>query len=292
VGKNRKLGAEAAAASGVNPLPALPPSLFPLGGTTVHIGPVGQYTMAATILKALKVDGEASSATLSADGQVVEAWRCAITGLVASDGNLAFTRLDEAGPWPILPAAKSALQLVPEELDLSRYMLQVTGLAEGNYRVTINGKSAAKLSAQQLADGWNMTSVFSGALAERSTAILDQIGLLQGRLNSEWRDASAAHNTAKLAVAQANLDACAARLQALVQPVPLHFTIERTFSTTVILPGTRPDAATATRGVTVLHPLANDVFPGDATITEVSDPAILINGRALIVPEGFTGTFT
>ena len=267
-------------------------SSIPLGGTSVHVGPIGQYTMAATILKGLHVDGDVSSATISADGRIVEATRCAITELSTQGGKLSFTRLDEAGPWPIPPEDQSALQLLPEMLDLSRYLLRVTGLAEGNYRVTINDQPAAIVSSQTLAAGWNLTRVFDGALGKRSGAILALIDKLQNGLDHDWRTASKAHNAAKLAAAQAAIDACESDLQKLVQPVPLRFSLEKVFTVAPPQLGAFADAGTATGGTTVLYPLANDTIPGDVTITAVSDPAVLIRGRALLVPPGFTGTFT
>ena len=72
-GQNRRKGAEAAAKNGATPTtPAAPgpdgklpaaqpvpmPALIPLGGDSIHVGPVGQYTMAATILAGLKIGGE------------------------------------------------------------------------------------------------------------------------------------------------------------------------------------------------------------------------------------------
>jgi lysophospholipase L1-like esterase len=210
------------------PKPApIPPSLLPLGGDPVHPGPVGQYTMAAAILAGLGAEGEVSSATLKADGTVVSAKHCKITDATAKDGKLSFTRLDESSPWPILPAAKTAVQLLPSALDLSRYMLQVNGLAPGKYRVSINGKPAATLDAAELAAGWNITSAFDGAIAERSTKILALIGNLQGKLNLDWRAASKEKDGTKLAVAQKAVDDADAELRTACAPVAWHFEIEK-----------------------------------------------------------------
>jgi lysophospholipase L1-like esterase len=207
------------------PKPQIPPSLIPLGGDPVHPGPVGQYSMAAVILKGLKADGDVSSATISADGKVVESKRCKITDASAKGGKISFTRLDEAGPWPILPAAKTTLQVLPAALDLSQYILRVTGLADGEYQVTINDKPAAKVSAKDLAAGWNMTTAFDGALGERSTAIAGLIGKLQSGLNTNWRAASKEKDAAKIAAAQKAIEECETELQALIQPVALKFEI-------------------------------------------------------------------
>jgi hypothetical protein len=207
--------------------PPLAPSLIPLEGNPVHPGPVGQYTMAAAILAGLGAEGEVSSATLKADGTVVAAKHCKITDATAKDGKLSFTRLDESSPWPILPAARTAVQLLPSALDLSRYMLQVSGLAAGKYRVSINGKPAAMLDAAELAAGWNITSAFDGAIAERSTKILGLIGNLQGKLNSDWRAASKEKDGTRLAAAQMAVDDADAELRTACAPVAWHFEIEK-----------------------------------------------------------------
>jgi hypothetical protein len=54
------------------------------------------------------------------------------------------------------------------------------------------------------------------------------------------------------------------------------------------------DAVTVTTGSTTIFPLANDGLSGDFEITGVSNGAITIgpDGRSLIVPAGFTGSFT
>jgi lysophospholipase L1-like esterase len=207
--------------------PAIPPGLIPLGGNPVHPGPVGQYTMAAVILKGLKAEGEVSSATISADGKVVEAKRCKITDASAKDGKLTFTRWDEAGPWPIQPTAKSALQLLPEMLKLSQYMLRVTGLADGPYRVSINGKPAATVTAKELGDGWNITTAFYGALGERSDAIAALIARLESPLNNAWRAASKAKDAEKMSAAQKDIEECEAEIQAAVQPAAWRFEIQK-----------------------------------------------------------------
>jgi lysophospholipase L1-like esterase len=223
----------ATAASGATPAPVkkpeppIAPSLIPLGGNPVHPGSVGQYNMAAVILEGLKAGGEVSSATIDAAGKVVEAKRCKITEVSAKDGKLSFTRLDECGPWPILPTAKSALELLPETLKLSRYLLRVRGLADGEYRVSINGKPAATVSAKDLATGWNISTVFEGELADRTTKINALITNLEGKLNTDWRAASKAKEEDKLTAAQKAIDEAEGDIQKAIQPVPLRFEIAR-----------------------------------------------------------------
>jgi hypothetical protein len=165
---------------------------------------------------------------LKADGTVVEARGCKISDIEAKDGRLSFTRLDERGPWPIDPKAKAAVELLPAIADLSHYMLTVQGLPAGRYNVTIDGKPAATLTEKDLAAGWNMSTVFEGALAERSTKILDLTTKLEVKLNNDWRAASKEKNQEKLAAAQTAIDDCEHELQAACRPAPLHFEIVST----------------------------------------------------------------
>jgi hypothetical protein len=225
--------ATVAAVSGATPTPAkkpeppIAPSLIPLGGNPVHPGPVGQYNMAAVILEGWKADGEVSSATIKSDGKVVEAKRCKITDVNAKDGKLSFTRLDERVPWPIEPTAKSAIDLLPETLKLTEYTLRVPGLPEGDYHVSIDGKPAATVSAKQLAEGWNISAVFEGVLADRATHIDALIANLEGKLNTDWRAASKANEEDRLAAAQKAIDQAEEEIQKAVQPVALHFEIAK-----------------------------------------------------------------
>lgn len=52
------------------------------------------------------------------------------------------------------------------------------------------------------------------------------------------------------------------------------------------------ESVSTTNGATRLNPLVNDTLGGDLTLIAVSDPAIIIQGRTLIIPSGYTGQFT
>ncbi|MCA9270796.1 MAG: SGNH/GDSL hydrolase family protein [Planctomycetales bacterium] len=202
------------------------PTAINLTGDAVHPGPVGQYAMAGVILAQLQVDRDVSSAALSADGKVTAAKGCKISDVSADGGKLAFTRLDEASTWPVDPKARAAAELLPDMHDLSRWTLTVADLPAGKYKVTIDGKPAATLSAEELAAGWNMATVYEGAIAERSTKIVGLISGLQGGLNNAWRAASKAKDEAKLAAAQQAIAEAESQLRAACQPAPLRIEIQ------------------------------------------------------------------
>ena len=52
------------------------------------------------------------------------------------------------------------------------------------------------------------------------------------------------------------------------------------------------DFLLSSNGATRLKPLANDPLSGTLTIVAVSDPAIIIDGRTLIIPSNYVGSFT
>lgn len=203
------------------------PTAIDLTGDEVHPGPVGQYTMAGVILSQLQVDRDVSSATLSADGKVTSAKRCKISDVSVDGGKLAFTRVEEVGSWPIDPKSKAASDLLPEIHQLSRWMLTVSELPAGKYKVLIDGRPAATLTEKELTDGWNMATVYEGAIAERSTKVIGLIGTLQAGLNNNWRAASKAKDEAKLAEAQKAIDDIELQLRAACKPASLRIEIQK-----------------------------------------------------------------
>ncbi|MBM4036463.1 MAG: hypothetical protein FJ291_32405 [Planctomycetes bacterium] len=75
-------------------------------GDPVHPGPPGQLMMAAALLKGLGADGFVSSVALDASGKLGEAKGCKVDAIKADGARLAFDRLDERLPFPILSPAQ------------------------------------------------------------------------------------------------------------------------------------------------------------------------------------------
>jgi hypothetical protein len=90
----------------------------------------------------------------------------------------------------------------------------------------MNDKPVATLSNEVLANGWNISTVSEGPLADRAAAIMGLINQLQSPLNQAWRSASQAKDPVKLAAAQKDIDDTEAKLQAACQPTPIRFAIE------------------------------------------------------------------
>ena len=164
------------------------PSGYVGGGDAVHPGPIGHTVMAWAILKGLDAPALVSRAEIDAAAQkVVEARNCRIDNVKTANGILSFDRLDNALPMPIDPKAEAALTLAPILQDLDQYELQVRGLADGNYEVTIDGELAAKVSGEDLAKGWNMARA-AGPIAQQAQQVLKMVFQKNNTFFHRWRD--------------------------------------------------------------------------------------------------------
>lgn len=165
-------------------------------GDPVHPGPAGQLTMAAALLKELDADGFVSSATVDGSGKLTEAKGCEVDQVKADGGKLEFDRLDQRLPLPVPDDARAVLPLYPTILELSQYMLKVTGLTGSTYTLKINGIVTASVTAKELEAGVNLTcfgplpqSKEVSPIVAQSRAILAAVGAKEG-LVSQWRGLS------------------------------------------------------------------------------------------------------
>ena len=166
---------------------AADPAAFIGGGDAVHPGPAGHTIMAWAILKALGAPALVSRAEIDgAAGKVVTVEGCRVDNIKADKGTVSFDRLDDALPMPVDPKAESALKLAPILQDLNRYELQVTGLPEGTYELSIDGESAAKASSEDLAKGWNLATS-AGAITKQSQEVLALVFQKNNLFFQRWR---------------------------------------------------------------------------------------------------------
>ena len=163
-----------------------------LMGDPVHPGAPGQLMMAAALLKDLGADGSVSTAIVDAQVEKNKAVGCVIMNWKAADGSLAFDRLDECVPFPIPDEARSVLAIAPDVFALSNYTLCVTNLKEGIYSLKIDGVVCAKLTANELAAGVNLTALpldspkSANPIADQGRAILSAVAAKEA-LVGNWR---------------------------------------------------------------------------------------------------------
>jgi hypothetical protein len=144
--------------------------------------------MAWAVLKSLGAPAAVSSAELDGNGgKVVAATGCQIAGLKVAEGVVSFTRKDETLPAPMDPAGESVTKLIPLLADLSRYELKVTGLSAPKYQLLIDDQPAATFTAQELAQGCNLT-LTAGPITEQARQVRNLVVEKNNLFFNRWRN--------------------------------------------------------------------------------------------------------
>jgi len=211
--------------------------LYRNGGDRIHPSALGQTIQAWIILKALGASSLVSRAEInSATKTIVAAKACRIEKLTVADGVMSFDRSDDALPMPIAPEAAPALKLAPILADLNRYELQITGLAPGSYELSIDSEAVAKLTAAELAKGWNLAAS-AGPITQQGQELLKQIGEKDELFYSRWRKVQlfevpewtqkpAGMRTAELARLEQKIAEVENHIERSRQPHPHHFELK------------------------------------------------------------------
>jgi lysophospholipase L1-like esterase len=157
------------------------------GGDAVHPGPAGHTLMAWAILKGLGASALVARAEIDDKAKtVVAAEACRIQNLKFADDIVGFDRLDDALPMPVDTAAEPALKLAPILDELNQYELRVTGLAPGNYQLSIDGEVVGKATADELGRGWNLAGN-AGPITKQGQELLKLIYQKNNVYFDRWR---------------------------------------------------------------------------------------------------------
>lgn len=128
-----------------------------VGGDRVHPGAPGMLMMAWLFLKTQGASPVVAKVTVdAASARATESVNAEVTAVAKKGGGLTFTVLEKALPFPVDPAAKALLGVLPIEADLNQETFAVTGLAKGLYDVQIDGAPVGRHTAVELAKGVNL----------------------------------------------------------------------------------------------------------------------------------------
>ena len=137
----------------------------------IHPDKDGQMVMAWLFLKAqglagkkvAEVDIDAKSRKLRA------ADNCTIYSLVKNGEGISFDYLANSLPYPCdsvsehgwgnIHSQRDAMKMIPFMEDFNQEVLRVRKLADGNYRLVIDGQPVAEFSASELSEGINMAAL-------------------------------------------------------------------------------------------------------------------------------------
>ncbi len=129
---------------------------FTLIADAVHPGADGQVVMAVAVVNDLDL-GKIISATQihpATDGQWTgSAQRATLEGIQGNTERVSFTLTAESLPWVLPASAQLGVKLTHLGHRFSRESLQVAGLANGDYQLTIDGVDVGTFSNIQLAEG-------------------------------------------------------------------------------------------------------------------------------------------
>jgi lysophospholipase L1-like esterase len=156
-------------------------------GDGFHTSPSGGLMMAHAILTGLKAPALVSDVSVDAATKATKTQACVVSNAEVAVDEVAFDRLDEALPLPIHKDWVSLLPFLNDLKDLNWYGLRATGLAEGNYKLSIDGTEVANYSSAQLASGVNVGNVVTGPVHDHAQKVFDAINAKNQLVHQRFR---------------------------------------------------------------------------------------------------------
>ncbi len=156
-------------------------------GDGFHTSSNGGMMMAHAILTGLKAPAMVSDLSIVIADKLTAATACIISGPELAVDEVSFDRLDEALPIPVQKDWVTLLPYLNDLKDLNWYGLKVAGLAEGNYKLQIDGAEVATYTSQQLEAGVNVGNVTSGPIHAQAQKVFDAINAKNGMVHQRFR---------------------------------------------------------------------------------------------------------
>ncbi len=133
------------------------PDFTLIGRDRVHPGAVGNMVMAYLFLKSQSVSPVVSAIHINADTTAITRQEnCTVSSVTKQDNGLTFDCIENALPFPISSAAQKAMGLVPLLDELNQEVLTIDGLADGEFKLLIDGTEVFQGSATAFAHGVNL----------------------------------------------------------------------------------------------------------------------------------------
>jgi lysophospholipase L1-like esterase len=159
-------------------------STFTLTGSDrIHPGNAGHFVMAWLFLKQQGLAGKPVADVVidAAAAKTERSDNCRISALSVSPGDLQFDYLANSLPFPqdSIPRLwdnphrqTEALDVIPFNEEMNREKLTVRGLGEGDYSLTMDGRSIGRWSGTQLAKGIDLATLKNTPQYDQAMSIL------------------------------------------------------------------------------------------------------------------------
>ncbi|MBT3376283.1 MAG: SGNH/GDSL hydrolase family protein [Lentisphaerae bacterium] len=148
-----------------------------VGQDRVHPADFGQFIMAYYILKGQGVSGTVAEFAVDAQSkQVGRELNCKVTSVNVTAEGVTFACLENALPYPVLPAAAKALELIPFMAEMNREIITVTNLPEGDHVLFIDGTPVGKYTAAELSSGVNLAANAATPMYRQALNVMEADG--------------------------------------------------------------------------------------------------------------------
>ena len=128
-----------------------------IGKDRVHPHMTGHMLMAYLFLKSQRVSPDVASVSINIPEQkIIKSQNCVIKNLQIANQNISFDYTAKSLPYPLSKEYKEVNKLVPFTKDLNKELLQIKGLANGEYSIFIDGKGISYVTATELSKGLNI----------------------------------------------------------------------------------------------------------------------------------------
>ncbi len=211
-------------------------------GDGFHTSSNGGMFMAHAILTGLKAPALVSHVGIDRNsfgtGAGSKVKNCTISGESKTETGVVFDRLDAALPIPVQGDWVSLLPYMNNLKDLNSYELAVSGLAAGNYAITIDGVEVATHTASELAEGVNLGNVTKGPIYDQAQKVFNAINQKNGMVHQRFRgvvmfnapdwlaDVVAERKPKELAKRTEQIQEKQAEIYKMVQPVKHRFEVK------------------------------------------------------------------
>lgn len=129
------------------------PEFTIIGSDRIHPGRAGNLLMAYLFLRAQSAPAVISEVNVDLTSGVITGNNCRAGELSKKEGDVSFSVLANALPWPIPKEAKKALQWAPIEREINRETVKVSGLQKGIYTLMIDDVEVGRYTAAEFAGG-------------------------------------------------------------------------------------------------------------------------------------------
>lgn len=211
-------------------------------GDGFHTSSNGGMMMAHAILTGLKAPALVSDVALDVSKKDAKTQACTVSNASVAVDEVEFDRLDESLPIPVQKDWVTLLPYLNDLKDFNWYGLKVAGLAEGNYKLSIDGIEIGKYSSKQLAEGVNIGNVTSGPIHAQAQKVFEAINAKNALVHQRFRgvvmfnapdwlaDVVAERKPAELNKRLDQIKAKQAEVYELAKPAKHHWKLERTAS--------------------------------------------------------------